>query len=83
MILSAVDRDRFSGENGFREGEIGHIRASHRAVHGEESEAGDGDAIDVVVGVCDLLAGFLSSGVERRGAIGAVGFGEGDLSLRP
>ncbi|CAA6671032.1 unnamed protein product [Spirodela intermedia] len=41
------------------EGEVGHIRPPPWPVDGEEAEAGDGEPVDVVVRVGDLLAGLL------------------------
>jgi hypothetical protein len=77
-VPAPVHRDGLPLEDVAGEGEVGHVGAPPRTVHGEEAEAGDGEAVDVVVGVGDLLAGLLGGGVQRRRPVGAVRLREGD-----
>jgi hypothetical protein len=78
VVPAPVHRDGLPLEDVAGEGEVGHVGAAPRPVHGEEAEAGDGEAVDVVVGVGDLLAGLLGGGVQRRRVVGAVRLREGD-----
>ena len=78
VVSAPVHRDGLPLEDVACEGEVGHVGASPRPVHGEEAESGDGEAVDVVVGVGDLLAGLLGGGVERRRPVGAVRLRERD-----
>ncbi|KAL8129720.1 hypothetical protein V2J09_018875 [Rumex salicifolius] len=82
-VLSPVHRDGLPLEDVACEGEISHVGPAPRAVDGEEAEPGDGEAVDVVVGVGDLLAGFFGGGVEAGGAVCAIGLGEGDAVVEP
>lgn len=45
------------------EEEISHVRSSPWAVDGEESQTGEGEAVDMVVGMGDFLSGLLCGGV--------------------
>jgi len=49
------------------EGEVGHVRPHPWTMDGEEIEANNGEAVDVVIGVGYHLAGFFCGGVERGG----------------
>ncbi|CAA7400617.1 unnamed protein product [Spirodela intermedia] len=53
------DGDVLAGENVPGEGEVGHVGAPPWPVHGEEAEPREGEPVDVVVDVGDLLAGLL------------------------
>uniref|UniRef100_A0ACD6ADL9 Uncharacterized protein n=1 Tax=Avena sativa TaxID=4498 RepID=A0ACD6ADL9_AVESA len=79
----AEEGDGLAGDDALGEGEVGHVGASPRAVHREEAEAGDGEAIDVVVGVRDGLAGLLGSRVQRGRPVRAVVLGEGRVGVEP
>ena len=57
------------------------IRALSWAEDGEESEAGDGEAMEVVVGVADEFACFFGGGVGADGVIDVIGFGEGGFGV--
>ena len=63
------------------EEKVSHVGSPPGAVDGEEAESGEGEAVDVVVGVGDLLAGFLGGGVEAGGLVGAVELGERVLGV--
>ena len=78
MITAPVDGDRLPLQDVAGEEEVGHVGAAPGTVHREEAEAGDGEAVDVVVGVGDGLAGFLGGSVARRRLVGEVRLGEGD-----
>ncbi|BAS81319.1 Os02g0791450, partial [Oryza sativa Japonica Group] len=78
-VLAAVHRDGLPLQDVAGEGEVGHVRPPPWPVHGEEAESGDGEAVDVVVRVGDLLAGLLGGGVQRRRLVSAVALREGHL----
>ncbi|RLN13157.1 hypothetical protein C2845_PM09G05200 [Panicum miliaceum] len=78
VVPAPVHRDGLPLEDVPGEGEVGHVGAAPGPVHGEEAEPRDGEAVDVVVRVGDLLAGLLGGGVERRRLVGAVRLREGD-----
>jgi len=68
-------------EDVFGEEEVSHVGSSPGAVDGEETESGEGEAVNVVVGVGDFLAGLLGGGVEAGGLVGAVELGERVLGV--
>jgi len=68
-------------EDVFREEKVSHVGSPPGAVHREEPEAGQGEPVNVVVGVGDFLARFLGGGVEAGGLVGPVEFREGVLSV--
>uniref|UniRef100_A0A804QEG5 Uncharacterized protein n=1 Tax=Zea mays TaxID=4577 RepID=A0A804QEG5_MAIZE len=82
-VGGAEQRDGLAGHDAAGEEEVGHVGAAPRPVHGEEAEAGDGEPVDVVVGVRDGLAGLLGGRVQRRRAVGAVVLGEGRVGVEP
>ncbi|KAB8109271.1 hypothetical protein EE612_045490, partial [Oryza sativa] len=82
-VGGAEQRDGLAGDDAAGEGEVGHVGAAPRPVHGEEAEAGDGEAVDVVVRVGDGLAGLLGRRVQRRRPVGAVLLGEGRVGVEP
>ena len=63
-----------------REGEVGHVWPAKRAVDGEEAEAGELEAVEVVVHVRDPLVGLLRRAVERGLLVDAVLLRKGNLA---
>ena len=61
---------------GMRHLERRHVRAAARAVHGEEAEARDVHAVEMVIRVGHELARLLGRGVRRDGEVDHVGLGE-------
>uniref|UniRef100_A0A8R7UZT1 Uncharacterized protein n=1 Tax=Triticum urartu TaxID=4572 RepID=A0A8R7UZT1_TRIUA len=83
VVPAPVHGDRLPLEDVPGEGEVGHVRPPPGSVHGEEAEAGHGQAVDVVVCVGDLLAGLLGGRVERRRPVRAVRLREGHRVVEP
>ncbi len=61
---------------------IGHVGASPRAVDGEVAEGGDGEAVEVVVGVGHHFIGFFGRAVEVGGLVGGVFDAKGDFLVQ-
>jgi len=80
-VLGFENSDGFTGEDGFVEEEVSHVRATPRTVNGEETDAGDGETVDMVVSVGNLLVGFFGGGVERSRTASAVELGEGVFNV--
>ncbi|CAL9161751.1 unnamed protein product, partial [Musa hybrid cultivar] len=76
VVRAFEDRHGLPEEDITGEEEVGHVGPPPGAVDREEPETGDGEAVDMVVGMGDLLPGLLGGGVEGRRAVGAVGFRE-------
>lgn len=66
------DRDRLALEDVPREEEVGHVGPTPGAVDGEEPEPREGEPVDVVVRVGDLLASLLGGRVQAGRLVGPV-----------
>src|SRR5438270_12117958 len=77
-----VDGNRFAGQDAARETEESHVRPAPRSVHGEESQAGRGDAEEMRIRVRHQLVRFFRGRVQRDGMIDVVVLGEGLLRIR-
>ena len=82
VVGALEDRNGFALENVSGEEEVGHVRSSPGTVDREEAQTGEREAIDVVVSVSNLFAGFLSSSVEASRLVGAVFLGERDFGVQ-
>ncbi|KAG5056859.1 hypothetical protein JHK86_011855 [Glycine max] len=68
-------------ENVLREEEVRHVGPAPGPVNSEEAKPGNGEPVDVVIAVSDFFPCFLCGGVEARGLIRTVLFGEGDFGI--
>ena len=75
-----VQLDRQPARDAVREGEVGHVGPPPRAVDGEEAEAGELEAVEVVVHVRDPLVGLFCRAVERRLLVDAMLLRKGNLA---
>lgn len=71
---------RRGGVPRLREGEVCHVWPAERAVDGEEAEAGELEAVEVVVHVRDPLVGLFCRAVERRLLVDAMLLRKGNLA---
>jgi hypothetical protein len=78
-VVEHVDGTAF--EDGLGEQEQGHVGTTPRAIHGEEAQAGGGQAVQVAVGVGHQLVGLLGGGVDAHRVVHAVVLGERHLGV--
>ncbi|CAL9196117.1 unnamed protein product [Musa hybrid cultivar] len=62
-VTATEDCDGLPLEDIASEGEVGHVRAAPGPVDGEEAKPSDGEAVNVVITMGDLLTGLLGGGV--------------------
>lgn len=78
-VAHVEDLDGVAAAQLLGEAEVGHVGPAHGTVHGEETQAGRGDGIELGVGGGHELVGLLCDGVERHRRVHAVLLGERHL----
>ena len=80
-VAVVVNLDGFATQQLVGEAEISHIRATGRAIDGEEAQACGGDIVELAVAVRHELVALLGGGIEAHGVIHIVVGGEGNFCI--